>query len=246
MFGTEGNGERSEARQDSADQHGCRAAGEWGVRGYIPSASIVSARNARREERMTSSLGRIEVSSLPEEWHPVQWTGFALEDLHGGPLTIVETGTAETTWSSTFAWAIFVVMMGGRVYSVDADPDRLCSARCSTRGYWFVDFIQDEPQKFLGRWRHEHPDETIHLLYLDSVESHGPDRIDARHVEEALAAAPAMAERGLVLFREATGYEGPGSEGQAGRAARYLSERGFEVLWTKDRWVLLVWNPGSP
>ena len=128
---------------------------------------------------------------------------------------------------------------------MDPDAAALEAIRRATQVFPCVQYVQAEPAEFLRRWPEEHPGKKIHLLYLDSVETEGTDAIDRRHVEGALAAEPAMAERGLVLFRKPRG-EGLDPEGEAGRVARYLSERGFQRLWAEDGWVLLVFiDPGA-
>lgn len=101
-------------------------------------------------------------------------------------LLIVETGTTRQPGNfkydgnSTVIWDSLTGVSGGRVFSVDLDPEAVVAARglVSTR----TTVVEENSLTFLAKFPEK---ENIDLLYLDSLDAHLPEA-PAHHLFELM------------------------------------------------------------
>jgi len=144
--------------------------------------------------------------------------------LGAAPLRIVETGTLRDPqprarqgdgWS-TLAWAEECARRGGRLFTVDANPEALAACREVTAAYAAsIVYVESDSVVFLRLWSQAlavpgarlcldgavvEP-RPIDLLYLDGLDwLPGQEAAsEAHHLAEIEAAFPALAERCAVL-----------------------------------------------
>jgi glycosyltransferase involved in cell wall biosynthesis len=188
----------------------------------------------------------------------------ALQRLHAlcpGPVCIVETGTIRDAsdrardsdgWS-TLAWAWYAAQTGGRVVTVDIEPENLEICRGVTAPYSAViEYVTSDSIRFLQEWRREERGE-IHLLYLDSLDyfEHQQEASEEHHRAEAEAALRALAPQCLVLLDDTrpTGLwrdgEVPQFTGKGARAIPLFIEHGFMLEWAESDQALLSRGAGT-
>ena len=134
---------------------------------------------------------------------------------------------------------------GGKVYTVDCDPDALAICRRVTAPYAdFIEYVQTDSLVFLQGWN---PAERGHidLLYLDSLDYVDHEESEERHLAEAEAALPVLAPASLVLIddtfhdAEFVGADPPRFTGKGTRTIPFLLEKSYRLEWCAGGQVLL-------
>jgi len=191
-----------------------------------------------------------------------------LEEVHPGPVCIVETGTLRNAnpsacnsdgWS-TIAWGWYACQTGGHAYTIDIDPGAMEVCRRVTTPYSsYLSYLCADSLQVFAHWvaetennltKHSGPKSEIHLLYLDSFDYFDHERSEAHHLAEAQACLPLLAPTCLVLIDDtsvasatagslARKEELPPLRGKGSRAAPFLIEQGFHCEWCEGGQLLL-------
>jgi hypothetical protein len=128
----------------------------------------------------------------------VNFTGFmkALENLHGEPALIVETGTSAWGTDSTRLWDTYIRKFGGELYSVDirSDASDALKGQMSEK----TTFIIDDSVNFLQKWQGNKPN----LYYLDSwdLDLHDPLQSAEHGMKELQMVIPFLQKGSLILI----------------------------------------------
>ena len=176
-----------------------------------------------------------------------------LNQLYSGPVCIVETGTARDErpqartgdgWS-TIAWGWYASEVGGRVVTIDINPEAIAACRRLTAPYAeAIDYIETDSLAFLQQWQQQ-VHGPIHLLYLDSLDYVDQERSEAHNLAEAQIALPSLAPLCLVLFDDTNPTGGRNADGspvftgKGARAIPFLLEQGFRLEWCASEQALL-------
>lgn len=163
----------------------------------------------------------------------------ALEELHArfgfAPLRMVETGTIRNPshdnrmgdgWA-TLTWLLWAAATGGRVWTVDVDPQAIELCKLMTRNSPRIEYVLCDSVSFLRSF-----EAPIHLLYLDSFDAGPPGdpRVAAacRHqLAEIEAAYDKLDPDALVILDDVLpDYR----NGKGELSVPYLLDRGWRIL----------------
>ena len=155
--------------------------------------------------------------------------------------TIVETGTirAEEDWSGagffTYLAGAFLSRFGGRLHSVDINPQNCRFAREWTSVFGkTVTVHQDDSVRFLQRFT-----EPIDVLFLDSLDTDQPGH--AEHAQKELQAAlPKLHETSLIVLDD-TPWNAGVFTGKGALAVPWLLNHGWQIVYAGYQ-VLLASN----
>lgn len=177
-----------------------------------------------------------------------------LQEVHPGPVCVVETGTLRSDgpnavdgdgWS-TMAWGWYCSQVGGRVYTVDIEPINMNVCRRITEPYspW-IEYVVSDSVTFLGGWPSGSA-RLVDLVYLDSMDYEDRGASEAHCLAEAQAVLPHLAPVALILIDD-TPYDQDQRhgcvEGQSGKgilAIPFLRGHGFRVEFAIENQTLLA------
>jgi predicted O-methyltransferase YrrM len=121
------------------------------------------------------------------------------------PKVFVECGSQTTNLLhsqglSTTIWAAVAALMGGRLWTVDHDPNAMQRCRSLTSAYDNIDYVVSDSVPFLREF-----DRTIDFLYLDTYDFYDHCREESRRhqLAEVEAAFPRLAREAVVLLDDA-------------------------------------------
>lgn len=150
---------------------------------------------------------------------------------------IVETGCVrkEEDWSgagqSTSIFAAYAQSVGGRLLSVDRDPNHCALAWAICREFTCLEVLEAESLEYLRRRR-----EGVDLLYCDSVDTTHPSAAE-HYLEEARAGVRFIAPNGLIAFDD-TVYRAREFHGNGKLAVPWLLENGWRIIFSGYQTVL--------
>ncbi len=130
---------------------------------------------------------------------------YVIGKLGGRPQTILETGMSAWGTDSTRLFDSYVRSFGGRLWSVDIDPDRVERLRPYVSGQ--TTLVCGDSAEFLVQWVSEHRDEGVGLVYLDSwdVDYAAPLPAAEHCLRELDAVMPALRPGTLLLIDDSPG-----------------------------------------
>jgi hypothetical protein len=130
---------------------------------------------------------------------------YVIEALGGHPQTILETGMSAWGTDSTRLFDSYVRSFGGRLWSVDIEPERV--RRLAPRVGPRTTLVCDDSVAFLARWVSEHGDEPAGLVYLDSwdVDFAAPLPAAEHCLRELTAVTPALQHGSILLIDDSPG-----------------------------------------